>query len=66
MVTFRYGGEPLKKMHIIFPLAPKKIFDIDINGNKFVKDWDVRVPASRNIRNEMKGWEQYSNIVPLF
>ena len=66
LVTFRYGGDPIGKLHIIFPLAPKKIWDIDENGKKFVKGWDVRTPASAVIKKEMKGWAKYKNIVPLF
>jgi len=41
LVTFRYDGEPIGKLHIILPLAPKKIWDINENVKKFVKDWYV-------------------------
>ena len=66
LVTFRYGGDPIGKLHIIFPPAPKKIYDIDEEGKKFVKAWDVRTPASASIKKEMKGWSKYENIIPLF
>ena len=34
LVTFRYGGEPVGKMHVIFPLAPKKLWGFDEKGEK--------------------------------
>ena len=37
LVTFRYGGEPIGKLHIIFPLAPKKIWAYDEDGEKYLK-----------------------------
>ena len=66
LVTFRYGGEPIGKMHVIFPLAPTKIYGIDSEGEKIVVDWNVRIPASKNIKKEVKGWSKYPNIIPLF
>ena len=51
----RYKGTPIGKLHIIFPLAPKKLYAFDEEGEKYIKDWDVRVPASAAIKNEMKG-----------
>ena len=38
LVTFRYGGSAIGKLHIIFPLAPKKIYAFDEDGEKYVKD----------------------------
>ena len=29
LITFRYGGEPIKKLHIIFPLQPKKLYSFE-------------------------------------
>ena len=43
LVTFRYGGEAIAKMHIIFPLSPKKVYNIDAEG-EVLKGWDVRTP----------------------
>ena len=37
LVTFRYGDEPVGKMHIVFPLTPKKMYDFDSAGKQFVK-----------------------------
>ena len=54
LVTFRYAGNPIGKIHIIFPLAPKKIWAIESQGVKFLKSWNVREPASQKIKTEMK------------
>ena len=66
LVTFRYGGDPIGVIHIIYPLAPKKIYGVDSDGDKIVTGWNVRVPASRNTQNEMLGWKKYKNVIPLF
>ena len=66
LVTFRYGGEPIGMLHIIFPLAPKKIWGIDSEGKKYIKGWDVREPESKNIKREMTAYAKYQNIIPLF
>ena len=66
LVTFRYGGDPIGKMHIVFPLAPKKVFGFDSTGKKFIKTWDVRTPASAAIVKEIEEWAEFDNIVPLF
>ena len=66
MLTLRYAGTLIGKMHIILPLAPKKIWGFDSSVKKILKGWDVRVPASKMIQNEMKEWEKYENIIPLF
>ena len=66
LITFRHGGAPIGKIHVILPLAPKKIYDYDTEGKKFIKDWDVRIPASTIIMKEMEGWKKYENVIPLF
>ena len=66
LVTFRYGGQPINKIHVVFPLAPTKIYGVDDEGNKIVTGWDTRKPASDQIKKEMKGWKKYGNVIPLF
>ena len=66
LVTFRYGGEPIHKIHVVFPLAPKKIYGVDSDGKRVVTDWNTREPASERIKKEMKGWKKYGNVIPLF
>ena len=38
LLTLRYGGAPIGKLHIIFPLAPKKIYAYNEEGIKYIKD----------------------------
>ena len=38
LVAFRYGGRAIGKLHIVFPLAPKKIYAFDEEGEKYLKD----------------------------
>ena len=38
ILTVRYRGDPVGKLHIIFPLAPKKIYAFNNEGEKYLKD----------------------------
>ena len=40
----------IEKLHVIFPLAPKRIYEVDEAGEKKLVGWDVRVPAAAQIK----------------